>query len=127
MVSLVRSSLQMVSQPHPGPSDGYDALWHHGHQGRLLGLCNEDVASLRGEDCNTPDLGAKCFSQKGVHSQPGRVVRNIIHHDCRYLMRQLGVEMINHVYYKGNKCADLLANMDFNDCLDFHIFDIALD
>ncbi|KAI8558831.1 hypothetical protein RHMOL_Rhmol04G0127000 [Rhododendron molle] len=45
----------------------------------------------------------------------------------RYLMRQLGVEKIDHVYCEGNKCANLLANMNFNDGLDFHIFDVALD
>lgn len=40
-------------------------------------------------------------------------------------MRQLGVEKIDHVYREGNKCADLLANMSFDDALVFHLFDVA--
>ncbi|KAI8557357.1 hypothetical protein RHMOL_Rhmol04G0004600 [Rhododendron molle] len=58
--------------------------------------------------------------------QPQHSLSNIIY-DCKYLMRQLGVKRIDHVYREGNKCADLLANMDFNDGLEFHIFDVAPD
>ncbi|KAI8524755.1 hypothetical protein RHMOL_Rhmol13G0173700 [Rhododendron molle] len=57
-------------------------------------------------------------------TQPRHSLGNVIH-DCRYFMRQLGVKRIDHVYHEGNKCADLLANMDFHDGLDFHIFDVA--
>ncbi|KAH7849667.1 hypothetical protein Vadar_021159 [Vaccinium darrowii] len=61
-------------------------------------------------------------SNLGIQSR--HYLNNIIH-DCRCLMRQLGVMKIDHIYREGNKCADLLAKMSFNDALDFHIFDVA--
>ncbi|KAH7845274.1 hypothetical protein Vadar_000239 [Vaccinium darrowii] len=57
-------------------------------------------------------------------NQTRHFLSNIIH-DCRCLMRQLGVVKIDHAYREGNKCADLLASMSFNDDLDFHVFDVA--
>ncbi|KAL7205643.1 hypothetical protein ACSBR2_018550 [Camellia fascicularis] len=40
----------------------------------------------------------------------------------RYLMRQLRITTIDHVYREANKCADVLANQGNLAMEDFHVF-----
>ncbi|XP_028057644.1 uncharacterized protein LOC114261568 [Camellia sinensis] len=49
---------------------------------------------------------------------------NLIH-DCKFLLKQLGVQMLNHIYREGNCYADILANQASPIVDSLHIFDFA--